>query len=55
MDPAYWQTVALAEQYEMLELMDWYEARKEQFNSQEFLTQGIESCKSEKQNVAKQN
>ena len=35
MDPAYWQTVALAEQYEMLELMDWYEARKEQFNQSE--------------------
>lgn len=55
MDAEYWQTVGQWEQAAMVELMDWYEARKEQFNSQEFLTQGIESCKSEKQNVAKQN
>jgi hypothetical protein len=44
MDPAYYQTVGQwqeAEQQDLIECMEWYEARRDQFNTQESLTQGI--------------
>jgi len=46
----YWQTVGQQEQAEMIELIEWYEATRDQFNEQ-----GIESCSFAKQNAAKQN
>lgn len=45
MDPAYYQTVGQwqeAEQQDLIECMEWYEARRDQFNTQESLTQGID-------------
>ncbi|SPA44644.1 hypothetical protein CBM2629_A150446 [Cupriavidus taiwanensis] len=32
MDPAYYQTVSLAEQAEILEQIEWWTARRDQFN-----------------------
>lgn len=32
MDPAYWQQVGQWEMAEIIELMEWYEARRDQFN-----------------------
>lgn len=32
MDAEYWQTVGQWEQAEMVELVEWYEARRDQFN-----------------------
>jgi hypothetical protein len=41
----YWQQMGQQEQAEqesLIECMEWYEARRDQFNSQESLTQGID-------------
>lgn len=49
----YWQTVGQQqEQAELIELMEWYEARRDQFNQN---SEETESCSFEKQNAAKQN
>lgn len=48
----YWQTVGQREQAELIELMEWWEARRDQFNQN---SEETESCSFEKQNAAKQN